>query len=159
MQHCHFGNHNLLGYLYSLIWIIHISNELMFLIIHIHPGEGRLIEQHREVGFFDILKSRTLLVRLLVKTLIAITSSIFQINIFQVNYINWTVINLCYYGLTMNSVNLHGNTFLNTMIGVIIEAPGYLLAMLTMDRFGRKPILVICQIVSGGYMLSILYHY
>ena len=70
-------------------------------------------------------------------------------NISQVNYINWTVINLCYYGLTMNSVNLHGNTFLNTMIGVIIEAPGYLLAMLTMDRFGRKPILVICQIVSG----------
>ena len=62
---------------------------------------------------------------------------------------NWTVINLCYYGLTMNSVNMHGNTFINTILGVVIEAPGYLLAMLTMDRFGRKPILVICQIVSG----------
>lgn len=86
---------------------------------------------HKEVGFLDILKSRTMLIRLLV------------------NYINWAVINLCYYGLTMNSVNLHGNTFLNTLLGVLIEAPGYLLAMLTMDRFGRKPILVLCQILSG----------
>ena len=68
---------------------------------------------------------------------------------FQVNYINWTVINLCYYGLTMNSVNLNGNTFINTMLGVMIEAPGYLLAMLTMDRWGRKPILVLCQLGSG----------
>ena len=41
---------------------------------------------------------------------------------FQVNYINWTVINLCYYGLTMNSVNLNGNTFINTILGVMIEA-------------------------------------
>ena len=72
-----------------------------------------------------------------------------HLDISQVNYVNWTVINLCYYGLTMNSVNMHGNTFINTILGVIIEAPGYLLAMLTMDRFGRKPILVICQIVSG----------
>ena len=68
----------------------------------------------------------------------------------QVNYINWTVINLCYYGLTMNSVNLSGNTFLNTMLNVMIEAPGYLLALLTMDRCGRKPILVVCQLVSGA---------
>ena len=62
------------------------------------------------------------------------------------NYVNWSVINLCYYGLTMNSVNLNGDLFINTILGVLIEAPGYLLAMLTMDRFGRKPILVICQL-------------
>lgn len=51
-----------------------------------------------------------------------------------VTYINWTVINLCYYGLTMNSVNLSGDVFLNTFLGVLVEAPGYLLAMCTMDR-------------------------
>ena len=50
----------------------------------------------------------------------------------------------------MNSVNLSGNTFINTMLGVMIEAPGYLLAMLTMDRWGRKPILVLCQLGSGA---------
>lgn len=49
----------------------------------------------------------------------------------------------------MNSVNLNGDIFINTILGVLIEAPGYLLAMLTMDRYGRKPILVTCQLVSG----------
>ena len=42
----------------------------------------------------------------------------------QVNYVNWAVINLCYYGLTMNSVNLNGNIFINSLLGVLIEAPG-----------------------------------
>ena len=52
-------------------------------------------------------------------------------------------------GLTMNSVNLAGDLFLNTLLGVLIEAPGYLLAMLTMDCWGRKPLLVVCQLVAG----------
>ena len=72
-----------------------------------------------------------------------------NIYLIQANYVNWAAINLCYYGLTMNSVNLNGNIFLNSLLGVLIEAPGYLIAMLTMDRFGRKPILVLCQLVSG----------
>ena len=66
----------------------------------------------------------------------------------------------------MNSVNLAGDIFVNTLLGVLIEAPGmllfplthinkfycclgYLIALLTMDRFGRKPILVLCQLVAG----------
>ena len=104
-----------------------------------------------KVGLLDLLKSPVLLPRLLV------------------TYVNWTVINLCYYGLTMNrsvililiflplllllifllllfllllllqlllffSVNLSGDVFLNTLLGVLIEAPGYILAMFTMDR-------------------------
>ena len=98
-----------------------------------------------KVGLLDLLKSPVLLPRLLV------------------TYVNWTVINLCYYGLTMNrsfilifppfllllllrlfllllqlllffSVNLSGDVFLNTLLGVLIEAPGYILAMCTMDR-------------------------
>merc|ERR1712071_163798 len=48
-----------------------------------------------------------------------------------------------------NSVNLSGDVFLNTFLGVLVEAPGYLLPMCTMDRFGRKPILVLCQLVAG----------
>ena len=42
----------------------------------------------------------------------------------QANYVNWAAINLCYYGLTMNSVNLNGNIFINSLLGVLIEAPG-----------------------------------
>ena len=32
---------------------------------------------------------------------------------------------------------------------IYIFYSGYLIAMLTMDRFGRKPILVLCQLVAG----------
>merc|ERR1719153_724283 len=88
-------------------------------------------EETTEVTQLDLLKSWILLPRLLV------------------TYINWTVINLCYYGLTMNSVNMAGNVFLNSLLGVLIEAPAYLIAMTTMDRFGRKPILTLCQLVAG----------
>ena len=42
----------------------------------------------------------------------------------KANYVNWAAINLCYYGLTMNSVNLNGNIFINSLLGVLIEAPG-----------------------------------
>lgn len=93
--------------------------------------EPNQVEVQKEVCFLDIVKSKTLLPRLLA------------------NYINWAVITLCYYGLTMNSVNLAGDIFVNTLLGVLIEAPGYLIALLTMDRFGRKPILVLCQLVAG----------
>ena len=54
----------------------------------------------------DIVKSKILLPRLLA------------------NYINWAVITLCYYGLTMNSINLAGDIYINTLLGVLIEAPG-----------------------------------
>jgi len=90
------------------------------------------IQPAKEVAFMDIVKSKILLPRLLA------------------NYINWAVITLCYYGLTMNSINLAGDIYINTLLGVLIEAPGYLIALLTMDRFGRKPILVLCQLVAGS---------
>lgn len=105
-----------------------IDSESETLVKH---NEIRENQPTDEVTFFDIVKSRTLLPRLVA------------------NYINWAVITLCYYGLTMNSVNLAGDIFVNTLLGVLIEAPGYLIAMLTMDRFGRKPILVLCQLVAG----------
>ena len=34
------------------------------------------------------------------------------------------VITLCYYGLTMNSVNLAGDKYLNSLMGVLMELPG-----------------------------------
>jgi len=106
----------------------HIEAESDNLVQKDEPAQD---EAKDEVSFFDIVKSKTLLPRLLA------------------NYINWAVITLCYYGLTMNSVNLAGDIFVNTLLGVLIEAPGYLIALLTMDRFGRKPILVLCQLVAG----------
>ena len=45
------------------------------------------------------------------------------------------------------------NTLFDNLV-TALSAAGYLIAMLTMDRFGRKPILVLCQLVSGVACIS-----
>jgi len=89
-----------------------------------------------EEGFLHILRSRILFPCLLV------------------NYINWAVVTLCYYGLTINSVNLGGDMFVNSLLGILVEAPGYLGALLAIDRCGRRPVLLACHLISGISCIS-----
>ena len=58
------------------------------------------------------------------ESLLDVFKSCIMFPILVVNYINWAVVTVCYYGLTMNSVNLSGDIFLNSLLGVLIEAPG-----------------------------------
>ena len=58
------------------------------------------------------------------ETFLDLLKSCVMFPILIVNYINWAVVTVCYYGLTMNSVNLSGDIFLNSLLGVLIEAPG-----------------------------------
>jgi len=89
-----------------------------------------------QVRFLDLVKSRTML------------------PVLAVNYINWIVVTLAFYGITMNSVNLSGDMFLNTLFGALTEIPGYTFAILTLNRWGRKPILTFCQLFSGCSCLA-----
>ena len=59
------------------------------------------------------------------------------------------VATMCYYGLSMNSVNLAGNTYVNFVLSAFIEIPSYIFCILVMDGWGRKPILVFTQILAG----------
>ncbi|XP_052741130.1 organic cation transporter protein-like [Bicyclus anynana] len=54
----------------------------------------------------------------------------------------WITFTLIYYGLSINSVNMAGNRYLNLMVVAASEIPGYWLALLLMDRIGRKPVLI-----------------
>ncbi|CAH2241427.1 organic cation transporter protein-like [Pararge aegeria] len=54
----------------------------------------------------------------------------------------WVTFTLIYYGLSINSVNMAGNRYLNLMVVAASEIPGYWLALLLMDRIGRKPVLI-----------------
>lgn len=49
---------------------------------------------------------------------------------------------LVYYGLTINAVNLSGNSYVNYAIVSAIEIPGFWTAILLLDRVGRKPVLM-----------------
>ena len=64
-------------------------------------------------------------------------------------FVNWLVATMCYYGLSMGSVNLSGNTYVNFILSAVIEIPSYLFCILVMDGWGRKPILVFTQLLAG----------
>ena len=61
--------------------------------------------------------------------------------------LNWVVITLCYYGLSMNSGNQDLFIGLGTMAGV--ELVAFLSTMFLMDACGRQSILSICQMLGG----------
>ena len=61
--------------------------------------------------------------------------------------LNWIVITLCYYGLSMNSANQDLFIGLGTMAGV--ELVAFLGTMFIMDACGRQSILSRCQMLGG----------
>lgn len=50
----------------------------------------------------------------------------------------WMTVTFVYYGLSINSVSLAGNSYVNYILSSLVEIPGYALSVLTLDRFGRK---------------------
>ncbi|XP_047989458.1 organic cation transporter protein-like [Leguminivora glycinivorella] len=59
----------------------------------------------------------------------------------------WITTTFIYYGLSINSVSLSGNMYLNYVATAAVEIPGYWTAVLVLDRVGRKVTLF------TGYML------
>ncbi|XP_045521879.1 organic cation transporter protein-like [Pieris brassicae] len=50
----------------------------------------------------------------------------------------WITTTFVYYGLSINSTSLSKTVYLNYILTVAIEIPGFYTAVLTLDRFGRK---------------------
>lgn len=59
----------------------------------------------------------------------------------------WVTTTLVYYGLSVNSVNLSGNSYLNFVAVSAVEIPGYWAAVVLLSIVGRRPVLV------GAYWL------
>ncbi|XP_046977823.1 organic cation transporter protein-like [Vanessa cardui] len=68
----------------------------------------------------------------------------------------WITTMFVYYGMSINSVNLSGNRYLNYVAVSAVEIPGYWTAVLLMGRIGRKPVLAgafwICAACQVGYI-------
>ncbi|KAM7345221.1 organic cation transporter protein isoform 2-T5 [Cochliomyia hominivorax] len=70
----------------------------------------------------------------------------------------WAVNAVVYYGLSLNSTNLSGNKYLNFALVCLIEIPGYTLAWISLNKFGRRlsltGSLLLCALtcVAGGYI-------
>lgn len=59
----------------------------------------------------------------------------------------WITVTFIYFGLSINSVSLAGNSYVNYILTSLVEIPGYCLSVLTLDRFGRK-----CSIMSAFFV-------
>ncbi|XP_041980244.1 organic cation transporter protein-like, partial [Aricia agestis] len=69
----------------------------------------------------------------------------------------WITNTFIYYGMSINSVNLSGNRYVNYISVSAVEIPGYWTAVFLMDRIGRKPVLIaafwICSACQIAYLL------
>ncbi|KNC32287.1 Organic cation transporter protein [Lucilia cuprina] len=70
----------------------------------------------------------------------------------------WAINAVVYYGLSLNSTNLSGNKYFNFALVCLVEIPGYTLAWISLNKFGRRLSLTgslfLCAItcVAGGYI-------
>ncbi|CAK8683927.1 unnamed protein product [Clavelina lepadiformis] len=61
----------------------------------------------------------------------------------------WLVISMVYYGLSLNAGGLAGNIFVNNAINGMMEIMAFLFIQFTMDRFGRRTLLIAFMVLQG----------
>ncbi|XP_046736755.1 organic cation transporter protein-like [Diprion similis] len=66
----------------------------------------------------------------------------------------WFLNKFAYYGLLWNTVNLAGSIYVNSGIAAIVDIPGIVFSMLTVDKCRRKVILGGTMILSSISLLS-----
>lgn len=67
----------------------------------------------------------------------------------------WITLTFVYYGLSINSVSLAGNSYVNYILTSLVEIPGYALSFLTLDRFGRKSSIMTSFFISGVSLIAL----
>lgn len=64
-------------------------------------------------------------------------------------FINWCVVSMVYYGLSLNSGSLAGDFYLNFFLTGLVEFPAYTLCLVLLDRVGRKKLHCACMVLGG----------
>ncbi|XP_038651886.1 solute carrier family 22 member 5-like isoform X2 [Scyliorhinus canicula] len=55
-----------------------------------------------------------------------------------INFLMWMILSGVYFGLSLNTSNLHGDNYLNCFLSAAIEVPAYVAAWLFLRRFPRR---------------------
>jgi len=66
-----------------------------------------------------------------------------------VMFFNWAVTNMCYYGLTSAASVLLDDIYLNYTLVILVEIPAHFVCVYLLDRWGRRPLLGVCQLLAG----------
>ncbi|XP_028161571.1 organic cation transporter protein-like isoform X2 [Ostrinia furnacalis] len=67
----------------------------------------------------------------------------------------WITVTFIYYGLSINSVSLAGNMYVNYILTCLVEIPGYCISVITLDRFGRKGSIMTAFFICGISLVSL----
>ncbi|CAK1542337.1 unnamed protein product [Leptosia nina] len=67
----------------------------------------------------------------------------------------WITCTFVYYGLSINSVSLAGNKYVNFMLVAFVEIPANFVCLLVLDRFGRKRVLITMYVLSACLCISL----
>ncbi|XP_075979428.1 organic cation transporter protein-like [Anticarsia gemmatalis] len=67
----------------------------------------------------------------------------------------WITCTFVYYGLSINSVSLAGNMYVNFMLVAFIEIPANFCCLFVLDRFGRKRVMIITYVLSALLCISL----
>lgn len=69
----------------------------------------------------------------------------------------WITTTFIYYGLSINSINLTGNRYLNYVTVSAVEIPGFWVAFLLLGIVGRKPVLIGAFWLCGACQLAFIF--
>lgn len=106
-----------------------LSQEMIDNIPYIeHPGKGQTNEK---IPILGVLKNRKLLIR------VAHCS------------FTWICCNFPYYGLTIQSVAISDDIYLNYMYVSLVEAPAYIFAFISLEKIGRRKTLAGSLLLTG----------
>lgn len=67
----------------------------------------------------------------------------------------WITVTLTYYGLSINSVSLAGNMYVNFILTALVEIPGYVMSVLTLDWIGRKKSIMTAFTICGLSLIGL----
>ncbi|CAG9130231.1 unnamed protein product [Plutella xylostella] len=83
-----------------------------------------------------------------------IKSRIIRKRVFVCSFL-WITCTFVYYGLSINSVSLAGNKYVNFMLVGFVEIPANIVCLLILDRYGRKRTLVSMYVLSALLCISL----
>lgn len=83
-----------------------------------------------------------------------IKSSIIRKRVLVCSFL-WITCTFVYYGLSINSVSLAGNKYVNFMLVGFVEIPANFVCLLVLDRFGRKRTLITTYVLSACLCISL----
>lgn len=76
---------------------------------------------------------------------------------FCISSVCWSTCAFLFYGLTLNSVALAGNSYVDFILTSLVEIPGYLGTYLLVDRIGRRAAQCSSYLIAGVACIGFIF--